>query len=63
MDGNSVNPAFPKLAGQHAAYLAQQLRAFRDGTRPNPMMAPLVPGLSDRDIDDLAAYFAAQTPR
>ena len=59
--GNSPNPAmFPKTAGLDAAYLQQQLIAFRNGTRSNPMMSPMSTGLSDQEIADLAAYLAAQ---
>ena len=62
-DGNSINPEWPNLAGQHPSYLAKQLRAFRDGQRENVLMSPMAMGLSDQDIEDLAAYFAAQTLR
>ena len=58
--GNSVNPAWPKLAGQHAAYLAKQLKAFKSGARKDPLMAPQAMTLSEEDMDNLAAYFAAQ---
>jgi cytochrome c553 len=61
-NGNSTNPAWPTLAGQNAVYLAEQLRLFRAHVRDNPVMAPLAAGLADADIDDLAVYFAAQTP-
>ena len=62
-DGNSVVPTFPKLAGQHAAYLESSLKAFRDGTRTNPIMAPQAKPLTDDDIANLAAYYACQTPK
>ena len=58
--GNSVNPLWPNLAGQKEQYLVKQIKAFRDGTRKDPMMAPMVAALSDDDIANLAAYFAAQ---
>ncbi len=61
-DGNSVSPAFPRLAGQNAVYIAEQLRLFRGGIRQNPMMTAMAAGLSDQDIDNLAVFFAAQTP-
>ena len=60
--GVSISPEFPSLAGQHATYLANQITAFRDGTRANPAMAPFVAGLSDADIGTLAAYYSAQAP-
>ncbi|HXW75043.1 MAG TPA: c-type cytochrome [Steroidobacteraceae bacterium] len=61
-NGNSVNPEWPRLAGQSAVYVAEQLRLFRSGVRNNPVMRPLAATLSDQDIDDLAVYFEAQTP-
>ena len=60
--GNSTNPDWPKLAGQSAVYIAEQLRLFRAGARDNPIMKPLVANLSDQDISDLAVYYEAQTP-
>jgi len=59
-DGNSPNPMWPSLAGQHTEYAVEQLHAFKDGTRENPQMTPMAMPLSDQDIEDLAAYFAAQ---
>ena len=61
-NGNSVNPEWPRLAGQSAVYIAQQLKLFRSGVRDNPIMKPLAASLSDQDINDLAVYFEAQTP-
>jgi cytochrome c553 len=61
-NGNSVSPVFPRLAGQNAVYIVEQLRAFRAGIRQNPMMSAMAAGLTDQDIDNLAVYFAAQTP-
>jgi len=61
-DGNSQNPAWPRLAGQNAVYIAEQLHLFKDGTRKNPVMQPMAATLSDQDIDNLAVFFAAQTP-
>ncbi len=57
--GISPNGLWPNLAGQKEAYLAKQIKAFRDGTRSDPMMAPMVKNLSDADIDNLAAYFSS----
>ena len=59
-NGISVNPLWPNLAGQHAAYLSKQLAAFRDGTRAEPTMQPFVANLTDADIDEIAAFFASR---
>jgi len=61
-DGNSMAPTFPKIAGQGERYLIKQIKDIRDGRRSVPAMAPFVAGLSDTDVADLAAYFAAQIP-
>jgi cytochrome c553 len=61
-NGNSTNPDWPKLAGQNAVYIAEQIRLFKTGVRNNPIMKPLVANLSEKDISDIAVYFEAQTP-
>jgi cytochrome c553 len=61
VDGNSVNPEWPSIAGQHSQYIVKQLKAFKSGARQNPLMSPMAAGLSDADMDDLAAYFSTQT--
>ncbi len=58
-DGNAIAPIFPTLAGQSATYLYVQLRTFKDGSRTDPMMGPLSAQLSDQDMRDLAAHYAA----
>ncbi|MCC2656556.1 MAG: cytochrome c4 [Panacagrimonas sp.] len=58
--GNSAMPAWPKLAGQGAPYTYAQLKAFKEGKRANPIMQAQAAPLSDQDMQDLAAYFAAQ---
>jgi len=63
MDGNSLSPEWPNLAGQHAAYIERQLQAFKAGERKNDLMAPMAMILSDEDMADLAAYFATQKAR
>ena len=60
VDGNSASGQFPKLAGQNASYIAEQLADFKSGKRQNPIMGPQAKGLSDQDMQDVAAYFAAQ---
>lgn len=62
VNGNSSNPEWPNLAGQGAPYIKRQLQAFKSGARQNPLMTPMAVGLSEEDMEDLAAYFAAQTP-
>jgi cytochrome c553 len=63
IDGNSANPEWPSIAGQHESYVVRQLKAFRDGVRQNPLMSPMAAGLSDQDIADLAALYSSQTAR
>jgi cytochrome c553 len=60
VDGTSMNPLWPNLKGQEEQYLVKQIKAFRDGDRKDPSMAPMVAMLSDEDIANLAAYFASQ---
>jgi cytochrome c553 len=55
--GISPNDIWPNLAGQKEGYLIKQIKAFRDGGRIDPMMAPMVKPLSDTDVENLAAYF------
>lgn len=64
-DGNSVSPMWPSLAGQHAAYIVRQLKAFKNGERNDVTMKPFAMMLSDQDMLDVAAYFAMQkqTPK
>ncbi|MGD8673328.1 MAG: cytochrome c [Thiogranum sp.] len=58
-NGISMAPIYPNLAGQKEAYLVAQLKAFRDGSRANAIMAPMAKPLSDADIDNLAAYYSS----
>jgi cytochrome c553 len=62
VNGNSVNPEWPNIAGQNAVYVREQLAMIRDGKRVNPLMQPIVKDMTDQDFADIAAYFAAQTP-
>jgi len=61
-EGNSTNPAVPSLAGQPAQFIATQLFQFREGNRKDPQMTPLAAGLSNADMNALAAYFSRQKP-
>jgi len=67
-DGNSTQPANPRLAGQHAEYTLKQLTNFkpqeaRPAERSNPIMAGMVATLSPDDMRNLAAYFEIQKPK
>ncbi len=59
-DGNSAAPNFPRIAGQHEDYLLHSLRAYRNGTRKNAIMASQIGSLSEQDFRDLAAFYARQ---
>ena len=59
-DGNSATDAFPKLAGQHYDYIVKALKDYKGGLRKNAIMAPLVANLSERDFEDLAAFYSEQ---
>lgn len=60
-DGNGTgDDQYPLLAGQYADYLAKSLRDYKSGKRQNAIMAGFVATLSEQDIEDLAAFYAAQ---
>jgi cytochrome c553 len=59
LDGLSKVPDAPNIAGQVEGYLATQLQAFKSGARKSEAMTLIASSLSERDIDNLAAYFAA----
>ncbi|MEJ0007928.1 MAG: c-type cytochrome [Steroidobacteraceae bacterium] len=61
-NGNSTTAVWPKIAGQNAIYIAEQLQLFKASVRVNPDMLKIVSTLSDKDIDSVAVYFQAQTP-
>ena len=63
IDGNSINPEWPSLAGQGASYMVTQLKRFQSGERENVLMSPQAVALSEQDILDVSAYYAAQTPK
>ena len=59
--GRAVDSAaVPGLAGMPAAYLVEQMKTFKAGTRPATVMHQLAKGYSEAQIEQLAAYFAAQ---
>jgi cytochrome c553 len=62
-DGNSILPGMPSLAGQNLEYLVNATKAYREASRKDPMMRPAVALLNDDTIDNLALYYALQTPK
>jgi cytochrome c553 len=59
-DGNTpIDPAYPKLAGQHADYLARALLDYKNEHRKNAIMVAQAKGLSRADIDNLSAFYAS----
>lgn len=60
--GISQTPNYPSLAGQLATYLYKQLQDYKNGSRPDEIMAPMAAGLSDQDMADLASWFSRLTP-
>ena len=61
-DGVGILPDYPTLAGQHADYIEQALKAYRKGARQNAVMNGMAAALKDEDIHALAEYFAQQLP-
>ena len=61
MDGNSSDPQYPKLAGQHASYIVRQLANFKGGARQNPIMLGFASTLSEQDMRDVGAFFATKS--
>ncbi|NTV10305.1 MAG: c-type cytochrome, partial [Zoogloea sp.] len=60
LDGNSASADYPRLAGQYADYVAQARADYQRGKRSDPTMRAMSAGLSKQDVQDLAAWFAAQ---
>lgn len=58
-NGIATMPNAPSLAGQPAAYLADQLKQYRSGKRSNEIMNVIAKPLSDQDIANLAAWYAS----
>ena len=60
VDGNSSNPVWPSLAGQHASYTYKQLMDFKEGRRVNAQMTGMVAALTEDDMKNLAAFYESQ---
>ena len=63
IDGNSADPQYPKLAGQHESYIARQITLFKAHTRDNPIMMGFAAPLSEQDMHDIGAYFGTKQSR
>ena len=61
LDGNSPNPAFPKLAGQYETYLEKTLIEYKTGARKDAIMSSMAAALSKEDIENLSVYFSSQS--
>ena len=62
VDGNSPNPDYPKIGGQHPDYLAKALRDYQSGARNNAIMKGFAGMLKGEDIDNVAAWYGGQPP-
>lgn len=60
-DGKAIAPNYPNLCGQNEQYMVEAIKAYKSGTRKNPLMAPMVAALSDTDVENVSAYYASQT--
>ena len=60
MDGNSVVPTFPRIAGQYEDYLYQSLKSYKNGERNNAIMTGIASTLNDDQMKKLSKYFASQ---
>ena len=60
VDGNSADPQYPRLAGQHERYIWRQLHLYKSGQRQNPIMQGMAAPLTEQDMRDIGAYFATQ---
>ena len=60
VDGNSIVPSFPKLAGQGSAYIIKQIQDYKSGKRENATMLGIASTLTEKDMIDLASYYSAQ---
>ena len=61
-NGVGITGDYPNLAGQHADYIARALAEYAHGDRKNPVMPTFMVGLTDADMQEIASYYAQQTP-
>lgn len=59
-DGKGIAPEYPNLCGQNEKYLVIAIKAYKDGSRNNAIMKPMAAMIADADVENIAAYYAAQ---
>jgi len=59
-NGKGTTPEYPNLCGQNEKYLVSAIKAYKDGSRNNAIMKPMAAMLADADVENVAAYYAAQ---
>ena len=62
-NGVATQPMYPNLAGQQDSYIEHALHAYKSGERKNPIMGAQAAGLTDEDIQQLAAWFSQEPPK
>ena len=62
-NGVGITPDYPTLSGQHRDYLSRTLTDYKKGARKNPIMAGMAANLTREDIEELAAFYAKQSPK
>lgn len=60
VDGNSIAPNFPNLAGQSSSFLYKQMKDFKEGKRKDATMNAMIMALDDQAMQDVAAFYATQ---
>jgi cytochrome c553 len=63
LQGHSADAKTPSLAGQDAAYMVKTMKAYRDGSRAHAEMKAMLAGVSDKDLEHIAAFYNAQVPK
>ena len=61
--GHSANETTPSLAGQDPLYLVKTMQHYRDGARPHAEMKTMLASVTNKELEHIAAFYAAQTPQ
>lgn len=62
MEGEAASALYPRLAGQHAEYIAKQLSDFKTGKRKSDTMSGMVGDLSAEEMKALGSFFEQKKP-